>query len=235
MYGLSYEDVASKLSYDAETGEIHWAVSPAKNIMAGSEAGCVKATRTMKDGRTVSYRYVRLEGRNMLASQVAWLLHHHEWPTGRVVAKDGDPLNLRASNMEISRAVSAKFDRSTKEGRADHSRAWREEFPETRMDSTLRSKFGISLAKYAEMAIAQGGVCAICKKPETDERQGTLKALCVDHNHTTGEVRQLLCNSCNKMIGLACEDVDILSEAVQYLKRHAKGEVVQMIRKDANS
>jgi hypothetical protein len=37
------------------------------------------------------------------------------------------------------------------------------------------------------------------------------------------------------MIGLACEDVDILSEAVQYLKRHAKGEVVQMIRKDANS
>lgn len=47
----------------------------------------------------------------------------------------------------------------------------------------------------------QGGVCAICEKPETVIRKGKLLPLSVDHDHATGRVRGLLCNRCNTAIG----------------------------------
>lgn len=62
------------------------------------------------------------------------------------------------------------------------------------------------------MLSKQNGVCAICKtNPYPD------KKFCVDHDHNTGVVRGLLCDLCNRGIGLMRDDVVILASAIDYL------------------
>lgn len=76
----------------------------------------------------------------------------------------------------------------------------------------LRYKYGITLDEYREMEAQQGGVCAIC-----GQKCKTGRDLAVDHNHTTGEVRALLCGKCNKGIGLFDEKPELFAAAVAYL------------------
>lgn len=83
----------------------------------------------------------------------------------------------------------------------------------------LKTKFNLSLASYQALLTAQNGVCAICHQPE---RYGSVKRgvnqLSVDHDHKTGEVRGLLCQSCNRALGLMADDPDRLMAAATYLK-----------------
>lgn len=64
------------------------------------------------------------------------------------------------------------------------------------------------------MEARQGGVCAVCGDPRTKG-----KRLCIDHDHTTGEVRGLLCDRCNKGIGLFRDDPATIMSAINYLKK----------------
>jgi hypothetical protein len=82
----------------------------------------------------------------------------------------------------------------------------------------LKTKFGITLEQYQEMFDAQGGVCAICGKPETSKSNtGDDKLLAVDHDHKTGEIRGLLCNKCNAGIGHFDDSDNLLEKAIKYL------------------
>ena len=65
-----------------------------------------------------------------------------------------------------------------------------------------------------QMFISQNGRCAICLK----DFENT-KNMHVDHNHATGQVRQLLCNKCNSAIGYLNENVSVLARAIDYLNR----------------
>lgn len=65
-----------------------------------------------------------------------------------------------------------------------------------------RQEYGISLEEYDQMLSDQNGVCAICLLPEIiKSTQGRTKSLAVDHCHTTGKVRGLLCINCNTSLG----------------------------------
>lgn len=86
--------------------------------------------------------------------------------------------------------------------------------------SRLNARFGITPEEYERLLADQGGVCAICANPERTERDGKPMRLSVDHCHTTGKVRGLLCHGCNRSIGLFGEDVDLMEKAAQYLERH---------------
>ena len=79
--------------------------------------------------------------------------------------------------------------------------------------SALKRKYGLTLEDYQLMWDNQGGVCAICGQPEIG------KLLSVDHNHSTGKIRDLLCDRCNKGIGQAKEDLDIICNMIEYLLR----------------
>jgi len=83
---------------------------------------------------------------------------------------------------------------------------------------TLRNKFDISVEDYDRMLKEQNGVCAICGQPESSDRQ----RLSVDHNHETGEIRGLLCQKCNTMVGMSLEKVSILESAIRFLQRSKK-------------
>jgi len=95
--------------------------------------------------------------------------------------------------------------------RIKRRREYGRKYPERIRDTDLRIRYGISLADYKAMHARQGGKCAICGASE--------EKLVVDHNHKTGQVRELLCHLCNAMIGCAREDIAILTSAVAYLQR----------------
>lgn len=68
----------------------------------------------------------------------------------------------------------------------------------------LIRKYGITVAEYDAMFVAQSGVCKICGLPETakdNKNDGAIRRLCVDHDHETGRVRGLLCLLCNTRLG----------------------------------
>jgi 5-methylcytosine-specific restriction endonuclease McrA len=77
----------------------------------------------------------------------------------------------------------------------------------------------ISVEVYNQMFADQGGKCAICGQPETAMYRGTVRNLCVDHNHETGEVRGLLCNFCNQGLGYFKDNPELLKSASAYLDR----------------
>ncbi|MFQ3396372.1 endonuclease VII domain-containing protein [Enterobacter mori] len=82
---------------------------------------------------------------------------------------------------------------------------------------SLINNYGITLKQYDSMFESQNGLCAICKKPESKTTKGVINRLSVDHNHSTGEVRSLLCDKCNRGIGFFNEDIECLSNAISYL------------------
>jgi hypothetical protein len=88
--------------------------------------------------------------------------------------------------------------------------------PERTRNNDLKRNYGITLQEHQEMYENQSGRCAICKK----EGDGKWKKLCVDHNHETGKVRQLLCRRCNMILGQAYDDASLFSEMILYLNRH---------------
>ena len=76
---------------------------------------------------------------------------------------------------------------------------------------------------YEKTLAEQGGVCAICKCPETLKHAvtGEVIALAVDHDKDTGQLRGILCKSCNTSIGAMKHSIPILRAAIAYLERHA--------------
>lgn len=94
---------------------------------------------------------------------------------------------------------------------------WRRKYP-TRLEL-----YGVTEKQFKEMKKAQANLCAICGKPETKQTKWKRpRNLCVDHNHTTGQVRALLCNSCNWTLGLVGEDPTILENMIRYLEEWKK-------------
>ena len=80
----------------------------------------------------------------------------------------------------------------------------------------LMTQYGLTLEQYNEIVKAQNGLCAICHCPPTKRR------LDVDHDHTDGHVRQLLCERCNKGLGCFKDSLELLEAAVRYMRKHSQ-------------
>src|ERR1700722_1104896 len=85
----------------------------------------------------------------------------------------------------------------------------------------LLMSYGISIEDYNRMLSEQGGVCAICKLPPGGKRKSRTIHLAVDHCHTTGKVRALLCSHCNVGIGGLKENRRLLLAALDYIYAHS--------------
>lgn len=103
----------------------------------------------------------------------------------------------RAQNLERSR---------------ENSRRWR-----------IQKKYGLTLEEYEEI-LARG--CAICGTHEgrivgrRADKPAPEQRICIDHDHTTGKVRDALCHSCNTGLGSFGDDPARLRAAAKYLETH---------------
>jgi hypothetical protein len=131
---------------------------------------------------------------------------------GAICALDGCGKELRKGN--ISGYCAKHHQKSSR---------WLSGLPERRAKSRLRQAskylvrtYGITLEQKLALLQAQGGKCAICGQSTTNGRGWAM-----DHCHTTGKLRGVLCNSCNVGIGVFSEDTGRLLAAIGYLKEHA--------------
>lgn len=113
-----------------------------------------------------------------------------------------------------------------KRKRREYQRLWRKRYPnyyrdyyrshpEARKNRDYKKRYGISLNEYQILLGKQNGVCAICRLKENNQR-----FLSVDHNHITGQIRGLLCQKCNAVLGMVNDNTDLLLSAKRYLVQH---------------
>lgn len=91
-----------------------------------------------------------------------------------------------------------------------------EKYKKQKKNYYLKRDFNISIDDYNKLFQKQDGKCAICNKHQSE----LTTMLSVDHDHSTGKIRSLLCSNCNLLIGNAFDNIDILNNAIKYLKNH---------------
>jgi hypothetical protein len=136
-------------------------------------------------------------------------------PDGRyVTCKDCASAQRKASRL---RRI-AEDPEGQAELRRKYVRTYRERHPERVKEQYrkqgYRKKYGMTVEQYEAILESQHGVCAICRNPESG------RALAVDHDHTSGGVRSLLCSKCNTAIGLLQDSPELADRVADYLRSH---------------
>jgi hypothetical protein len=222
---LTAARVREVLTYDRDTGEFRWKAKTAKGTIVGNVTG----NKVAKNG----FRYISIDLGDHLAQRLAWAIVHGEMPSGRLTFKNGDRADCRFDNIVEMKSVPSKsgYDHNTPEGRSRYGKTHRLLHPDHYVNQELKRNFGISLDDYNRTLSKQKGKCAICKKPETAVRRGKVQRLSVDHNHSTGALRGLLCENCNKGLGFFRDSRELLTEAAVYVATHAHNESLHDGRK----
>ena len=83
-------------------------------------------------------------------------------------------------------------------------------------NAELQRRYGITQQDYEVMIVEQNNQCAICNATEPGGRHNR-GYFVVDHCHTTGKVRKLLCNNCNTALGLVGDNISTLQKMIEYL------------------
>lgn len=93
------------------------------------------------------------------------------------------------------------------------------EYPSQLSTGRRARKYGLDAGQLQKMQEDRQGRCDICGKEETVlGSTGKVKSLAIDHCHDTGRIRGLLCNNCNRGIGLLNKEPDLLRKALAYLE-----------------
>lgn len=120
----------------------------------------------------------------------------------------------REANKEKLAAQHKEYYYANHQKMLDRAREYVKSNKSKIISSRRERSYGISQSAYLSMLDAQGGTCAICKTSAFG-----IKGPCVDHDHITGQVRGILCNNCNRAIGLLKENIFILKAAINYLRK----------------
>jgi hypothetical protein len=92
--------------------------------------------------------------------------------------------------------------------------------PKKTREISLYKSYNISSLDFENILASQNNKCAICGIDQNSLKDGKKKYLCVDHCHITGSIRGLLCDKCNRGIGLLGDNIDNLFNAIDYLKKY---------------
>lgn len=84
----------------------------------------------------------------------------------------------------------------------------------------LKKSYGIDSLYYDKLFNDQNGCCAICKIHISELNQKIKKYLCIDHDHNNGKIRGLLCDKCNRGIGLLKDSAENLLSAYNYILKN---------------
>ncbi len=126
-------------------------------------------------------------------------------------------------SLETTRLWRLKHPEYAKTYYKKNAQYWKDRvklFPDDRYAAQIKCAYGITLDQYMEMYDTQNGRCAICGT----NQQGNGERLHVDHNHSTGKVRALLCKHCNHGLGMFRDSAMWCANAAVYLLLHNQGE-----------
>ena len=126
------------------------------------------------------------------------------------------------SNPEKVKAQRMRSHYRHRDKNLQRMREYRESHLDEEKCRQLRRDFDITLETYDKILEQQNGVCAICG----NEEKGKTKKLAVDHCHDTNKVRGLLCQNCNRGIGLLDDNPEVLQKAIDYLLSHGRPSIV---------
>lgn len=102
---------------------------------------------------------------------------------------------------------------------ACYQKRYKKDHPEKYRDTKLKHLYGITLGQFQQKLKDQKGACEICGVTENRSWKGEVQNFVVDHNHTTNQVRGLLCHNCNKNVGA----VEVWQDKIAaYLKKYQK-------------
>ena len=119
------------------------------------------------------------------------------------------------SEFHKNKSSKDKLSRTCAKCATEQSKIWYKKNPDVKRNANLLREYGITLAQLESMKIEQNNKCAICSKTFKNSVD-----TCVDHCHTTKKVRGLLCNHCNRAIGLFKESASSIESALLYLKKY---------------
>lgn len=123
--------------------------------------------------------------------------------------KDG----LQSQCKSCKKLIARKWAKANPQKVKASQQAYIKANPDIPRGGQYRRKYGITIADYDQMLEDQGGVCKICGT-DTPGARGRFH---IDHCHTTGNVRGLLCNNCNHLLGNAQDNPKTLANAIAYL------------------
>ena len=112
--------------------------------------------------------------------------------------------------------ASTKWQKNHKEQNNATRRTRLKANPEKEQSSRLVRRYGITLDQKKKMLDNQGYKCPLCQRHENV----LARSLMVDHCHTTGKVRELLCFNCNSALGHLKEDIETAKRLVEYIIKH---------------
>lgn len=98
-----------------------------------------------------------------------------------------------------------------------NARIFRKENPGYQRQYDLKRIYGITTDDYNTMLKEQNNCCSLCK---TDNPKTKSNVFVVDHCHSSGKVRALLCSTCNAGLGAFYDNTELLTKAIEYLNIH---------------
>lgn len=117
-------------------------------------------------------------------------------------------LNLDRANLASRNHYKANIEKKRK-----YNKEYRIKNPDKYRNTWYKYEYGISLDDYNIIFNLQKGLCNICNKHQNEFK----RKLAVDHCHTTGKIRGLLCKDCNTAIGLLKDNIQIIKKAIEHL------------------
>lgn len=133
------------------------------------------------------------------------------WKLSMVKRKDYLCKTCNAEHRKQRYKANIELAREKARNKAD---SWRKRNPEKDLAAQLR-RYNLSVESFKTLETKQNGVCAICKDPPGVNPWQ--KRLCVDHDHETNRIRGLLCDKCNRALGMLGDNVEAFKRVIKYL------------------
>jgi len=129
--------------------------------------------------------------------------------------RSGIHSECKMCHLQYKRKNPSTMSSNWKNRNPEKVKEYRKKYEETHREDIrnrrLKYRYGITTEIFDKLKNDQNGRCAIC---------GGLLGLKVDHNHTTGKVRGLLCNGCNRGLGFFVDNINFLESAIVYLNKN---------------
>ena len=127
----------------------------------------------------------------------------------------------KEKNAEYQKEYYKEYRKKNEEKLKANNKKWREANKEkdvlTMFKARLKRKYDLTIEEYDALLEAQNNCCKVCGTHATNNLKGKLY---VDHCHTTGKVRGMLCMKCNSALGLLNDDKELIQKLLDYLSEN---------------